>query len=154
MDNLKLEIKKTNRGKGIFAKASIKKGEHLASFDGKILGWYSNWTPYRVSHAMQFAPKKWRLSLGIADKFNHSCKPNCGIKNLFDVVAMRDIKKGEELTWDYEMTEANESNWSMDCKCGTKSCRGLISTYKNLPLATRKKYKGYISKWLIDEYGK
>ncbi len=61
---------------------------------------------------------------------------------------MRDINSGEQITWDYEMTEKNE-HWKMKCKCGNKSCRGVIGNYKNMPLAIRKKYAGYISDWLI-----
>ena len=154
MDNPKAKVKKSKTGLGVFAMSKINKGEIIASVDGKILGWNAKWTNYQRGHAIQFARKKWRLSNGFAVKLNHSCEPNCGIKNLFDIVAMRDIKKGEELTWDYEMTEASENKWSMKCKCGTKSCRKIISNYNNMPASTRKKYRGFISQWLIDEYGR
>ena len=40
---------------------------------------------------------------------NHSCNPNCGIKpNQFEgynLVSMKNIHKGEEITFDYSMTE-------------------------------------------------
>jgi SET domain-containing protein len=109
MDNPKAEVRKAKHGKGVFAKQKIKKGELVASIDGRILGWYSKWTHYNTTHAIQFAKRKWRLSKGFATLLNHSCEPNCGIKNLFDIVAMRDIRPGEELTWDYEMTERSGS---------------------------------------------
>jgi uncharacterized protein len=150
MNNPKIEVRKSKTGKGVFAKERIKKGELLVTFDGKILGWNASWNRYQLHHAIQFEKRKWRLSDGIADKFNHSCEPNCGIKNLFDVVAMRDIKAGEELTWDYEMTEDNETGWFMRCKCGSKSCRKKIGAYRNMPATVRKKYKGYISGWLTN----
>ena len=152
MDNPKAEVRKAKHGKGVFAKLKIRKGELVASFDGRVLGWNAPWTYYQLTHAVQFAPRKWRLSKGSATKLNHSCEPNCGIKNLFDVVAMRDIKIGEELTWDYEMIEDNESGWQMRCKCGTKSCRKLIGAYRNMPQSVRTKYKGYISEWLTRKY--
>ncbi|MEK6889245.1 MAG: hypothetical protein AABW80_04025 [Nanoarchaeota archaeon] len=60
---------------------------------------------------------------------------------------MKDIKRGEEILWDYEMTE--NSNWRMNCMCGNKNCRRVIGAYDNLPEEVRKKYKGYISTWLI-----
>ena len=91
---------------------------------------------------------RWRDSQGIARLINHSCEPNCGIKKLFNVVAMRDIVKGEEITWDYDMTEDNK-NWRMNCLCGTPSCRKIIGSYKNMPEEVREKYKGYISEWLL-----
>ena len=149
-DNKKVELRKAgNRGKGIFAKKLIKKGETIASFDGQIYEYEHRWNDYLRNHTIQFEKRRWRDSKGIAVFINHSCEPNCGVKNLFDIVAMRDIKKDEELTWDYEMTEANPI-WKMKCRCKTPSCRGVIGNYKNMPLAIRKKYKGFISQWLID----
>ena len=32
-------------------------------------------------------------------------------------------------------------------------CRKLIGAYRNMPAAARKKYRGYISRWLIEKYG-
>lgn len=154
MDNPKIILKKSAHGKGVFAKECIKKGEVLASFDGTIYhSSFRGWDNAHLrNHVVQFDRHYWRDAKGIARYFNHSCEPNCGIKNLFDVVAMRDISAGEECTWDYDMTEdALDGHWSMHCKCGTKSCRKKIGAYRNMPLAIRKKYKGYISAWLLNE---
>ncbi len=155
MDNPKIIVKKTRKmGKGVFAGAPIKKGEEIAAFDGPIYGAYSKkWNEDLYNHCIQFEPKKWRDSAGVARLINHSCRPNCGIKDLFRVVAMRDIKKGEEITWDYEMTE-DHPWWRMKCQCGHPECRGIIGAYKNMPEDFRRKYKGYISQWLIDKYKK
>jgi hypothetical protein len=155
MDNPKVEVGKTGKyGKGVFAKFAIRKGEVIAAFDGKIYGYYSRgWTTDVNNHAIQFEERKWRDSAGIARRLNHSCQPNCGIKGLFRIVAMRDIKKGEELTWDYEMTEDNPT-WRMRCRCGSKNCRKVIGAHRNMPEVVRKKYKGYISEWLVEKYAK
>lgn len=136
--------------KGLFASAKIKKDEIVAVFDGPIYDIdFEDWTDELVEHCIQFEKTKWRYSTGIARLSNHSCNPNCGIKNLFEIVTMRDITPGEELTWDYEMSEENVTGWSMKCKCGEKKCRKKISKYSNMPLEIREKYKGYISKWLL-----
>lgn len=150
MDSKKIEVKKTKgRGLGVFAVKPIKKGEKIAEFDGNIYDHdYPNWTQELADHSIQFEEYKWRDSKGVARILNHSCEPNCGIKGLFRLVAMRDITIGEELTWDYEMTE-NHPVWRMKCKCGNKNCRKLIGKYDNMPIEVRKKYTGYISKWLI-----
>lgn len=150
MDSPKITLKETKKfGKGVFARSNIKKGELVASFDGKKYDDdFEDWTKDLQTHTIQFAKTKWRDSKGIARYINHSCDPNCGIKRLFDVVAMRDIKKGEQITWDYEMTE--KSDWfRMKCKCGSQLCRKVIGNYKNMPLDVRKRYKGFISKWLL-----
>ncbi len=150
MPTTKVKLEENGKfGKGIFAIEHINKGEVIASFDGEIYGWDDDrWTDELYDHVIQFEERKWRDSNGIARWINHSCEPNCGIKNLFDVVAMRDIEAGEEITWDYEMTEKNPW-WRMNCKCGTKSCRMVIGNYDNMPEIIRQKYAGYISEWLV-----
>ena len=149
MDNPKAIVKPTGKyGRGVYAKAPIKKGEEIAAFDGPIYDDdYVGWTEDQLNHSIQIGPSTWRDSCGIARLLNHSCDPNCGIKNRIRVVAMRDIHKGEALTWDYEMTERSEW-WKMRCKCGSPLCRKKIGDYRNMPRAIRKKYKGYISSWL------
>jgi len=151
MDNPKVSVRTTKKyGKAVFADKDINKGEVIAMFDGKIYDIdFEGWNDRICDHVVQFEKGKWRISKGIGQRINHSCEPNCGIKDLFKVVAMRKIKAGEEITWDYEMTERNVTGWSMVCKCGTKSCRKKIGNYDNMPEATRKKYKGYISEWLL-----
>jgi hypothetical protein len=148
MDSKKVVVKKTAKhGNGVFAHTKIKKGEIVAAFDGTIYDFdYQDWNDDLYNHAIQFEPRRWRDSKGIARLINHSCDPNCGIRDLFKIVAMRDIAPGEEITWDYGMTE--NYVWRMKCTCGSPLCRKTIGAYKNIPLVVRKKYKGYISEWL------
>jgi hypothetical protein len=63
---------------------------------------------------------------------------------------MRPIKKDEELTYDYEMTE--DSDWRMKCECGSPICRKMIGAYANMPPEIRLKYKGYVAKYLVNKY--
>ena len=149
MDSKKVVVRKTKFGKGLIAVEKIRAGELIASFDGTKYTDKSEFSTDVYNHAIQYARKKWRDSKGIARLLNHSCVPNCGIKNLFDIVAMKTINPGEELFWDYEMTEDNDT-WKMKCKCGNSNCRKIIGAYRNMPEDIRKKYIGYISEWLID----
>ena len=55
---------------------------------------------------------------------NHSCSPNTAYAGL-DVVALRDIAHGEELTLDYERF-CNENMEPFECSCGSPACRGFI----------------------------
>jgi hypothetical protein len=58
---------------------------------------------------------------------NHSCEPNCEPVNYDDeeiwIEAIKDIKKGDELTYNYGFDEPDEL---FPCFCGSKTCRGWI----------------------------
>ncbi len=64
--------------------------------------------------------------------FNHSCDANCGFTQLpsshnsiSHVIAIRDIKSGEELTYDYQCMDAEGSHYTgINCRCGSIKCRG------------------------------
>ena len=59
---------------------------------------------------------------------NHSCNPNCEVagKGLkLWIFALRDIKKGEELSYDYGFG-FDENYKDFVCKCGSKKCCGYI----------------------------
>jgi len=152
MDNPKAFVKRTRKfGRGAFAKQAIRRGELIAAFDGAVYdGEFDDWTDDLLNHVIQIGKEKWRDSKGIARLLNHSCDPNCGIKGLTRIVAMRDIAAGEQLTWDYEMTEKS-SWWRLRCRCGSDLCRKRIGNYSNLPRAVRRKYRGYISRWLLSK---
>ena len=56
---------------------------------------------------------------------NHSCAANTRYRGL-DVVALRDIAAGEELTLDYA-DFCDDASASFECRCGAAGCRGRIS---------------------------
>lgn len=150
MNNPKIFVKDGSRyGKGVFCKEKIRKDELVAEFDGEIYGWDDDgWNQELYDHVIQFEERKWRDSNGVARLINHSCNPNCGVKDLFKIVAMRDIEPGEQITWDYEMTEKHPW-WRMKCECGEDNCRREIENFDNMPQNVRDRYKGYISEWLL-----
>ena len=57
---------------------------------------------------------------------NHSCGPNTFMRVMKDRVefyALKNIKKGEELSCDYGETH---HEGTLPCRCGAKNCRGFI----------------------------
>lgn len=63
---------------------------------------------------------------------NHSCEPNCEMQKWsvhglprMALFASRDIKPGEELTYDYNFALFNPSE-GQECRCGSSGCRGVI----------------------------
>ena len=73
--------------------------------------------------------------------FNHSCSPNTYIKGENEMIAIRRIEIGEEITFDYSTTmhypeekiiASGHQLWTCDCLCGSKNCRGIIDQFKTL----------------------
>ncbi len=56
---------------------------------------------------------------------NHSCDPNTRFEGL-NVIAVKQIKKGEELTLDYA-TFLDDEMESFVCNCGSVNCRRIIA---------------------------
>lgn len=57
---------------------------------------------------------------------NHSCDPNTFMRvmrNRVEFYALKNIKKGEELSCDYGETH---HEGTLPCGCGAKNCRGFI----------------------------
>lgn len=138
-------IAETENGRGVFAGRDYEKGEAIFRFEGQILTEDELPTPYDEveDHYMQIGEGLYMGPSGKADDLvNHSCDPNSGIKiegrnvNLF---AIRSIKKGEELSWDYSTT-IDEDDWQLDCNCGSPKCRKKVGDFKYLPEDTKKKY--------------
>ena len=141
-------------GLGVFANRDFKKGELVVRSSGKVIS-------CQTEHSIQL---DWDRHLDVdppARYMNHSCNPNLGIRtngNGFpDFVAMRDIKKGEELTWDYAMSEWTHYersdpalDFDLTCRCGAKNCRGKFGYYSELPDELKERYKGFISDYLVD----
>lgn len=77
---------------------------------------------------------------------NHSCDPNCEtdiIQGKIWIISLRDIKKGEELSYDYNF---NYSDDLQKCLCKAKNCRGIYGVgedfwKKELQKRARKKKK-------------
>ena len=70
---------------------------------------------------------------------NHSCDPNAGIRGNRRLVALREIREGEEIRFDYSTT-MDEEMWTMPCRCGAATCRGTVADFKTLPLEIRRRY--------------
>lgn len=64
-----------------------------------------------------------------AKYINHSCDPNSEvdiIKGHIWVIAAKDIKKGEEITYNYNFEFDKDDFGEHPCRCGTKRCIGYI----------------------------
>lgn len=70
---------------------------------------------------------------------NHSCDPNTTYEGL-NVVALRDIAKGEELTLNYA-TFLDEHMEPFNCQCGSANCCGLVTGIVNNSVTEREAHR-------------
>ena len=64
--------------------------------------------------------------LSIEWYLNHSREGNCGFDGSGDFIAIRDIQKNKELSYDYALVESNP-DFSMRCACGSPTCRRVVT---------------------------
>jgi hypothetical protein len=81
------------------------------------------------------------------DCFNHSCEPNLGFFGQIGLVALRDIKAGEELMFDYAMSDGGPYD-EFECYCGSANCRKTITGNDWKLSELWDKYKGHFSPYL------
>jgi len=130
-------------GRGVYAAKSIKKGDRIIEYVGE-----------RISHA-EADRRFWEKGEDDGHTFlfvvnhrtvidgthggndaryiNHRCEPNCETVtegNRIFIDAVKDIKAGEELGYDYQLTwdsgDDPEELKLYDCRCGAKNCRGTM----------------------------
>tara|TARA_B100002019_G_C21108168_1_gene517014 strand:+ start:65 stop:544 length:480 start_codon:yes stop_codon:yes gene_type:complete len=121
---------------GLFSGKSYGKGDRIIEYKGK------KYTHKQVEEDERFDNSKaiylftlnkktvldGDIKSNIAKFINHSCNPNCEvdiIKGKIWILAARDIKKGEELSYDYAFSFDKDFK-QFPCKCGSKNCCGYI----------------------------
>ncbi|MBI1781506.1 MAG: SET domain-containing protein-lysine N-methyltransferase [Sphingobacteriales bacterium] len=75
---------------------------------------------------------------------NHSCDPNTAYDGL-NVVSIRDIKKGEELTLDYT-SFLDEHMEAFDCRCGSPKCKGIVAGIPKNSVTKREEEARHLNK--------
>ena len=131
------KIKKSNiDNKGLYANQDIKDGTKIIEYKGKII------SKKKVEQDPKFDNDKAIYLFNLNKKYdldgdfkyntarliNHSCSPNCevaGVGLKVWVYAIRNIKKGEELSYDYGFGY-DEYYKDFPCRCGAKNCVGYI----------------------------
>lgn len=104
--NFKLRVKRSYAGNGLFAMEDIPKGACIIEYVGKPVS-----AEDKNDNAKRYLFWTGRNKMidgnvpeNTARYINHSCKPNCeadGPSGKVFIMALRRIKAGEELTYDY-----------------------------------------------------
>ncbi len=82
-----------------------------------------------------------------AEFINHSCQPNAGFSGQIALTALRDIGPGEEICFDYAMSESSVFA-EFDCRCGAPLCRGRVRASDWLRPDLQNRYRGVFSPYL------
>jgi hypothetical protein len=135
-------------GNGIFAIEPIKKGELAAVFGGVVYEWdaFINLPDRERSLCIQVEDRHFLVPrpIGEGDYVNHSCNPNAGLSGQIGLVAMRDIKVGEEVCFDYAMSDTMPYD-EFNCGCGHPTCRGTVGGNDWQRPELQKRYAGFFS---------
>ncbi|MDD4938140.1 MAG: SET domain-containing protein-lysine N-methyltransferase [Candidatus Shapirobacteria bacterium] len=146
------------QGLGVYADKDFKIGETVLIIDDtNVVTDESKLTPQQHEYDCDYLSDGKVILMQEPEKFiNHSCDPNTYVKtinNLRHVLAMRNIKKGEEITFDYSINGFN--NGTFECKCGSKNCRKVYQgNFFKLSKELQLKYLPYLDDWFINDHQK
>jgi uncharacterized protein len=136
-------------GRGVYAACSIREGERIIEYRGERITWREAdrrppSDPNDPHHTFYFSLDDGRhvidASIGgnSARWINHSCEPNCETEETDDgrvyIQAIRDIRRGEELSYDYRLIVDERLTAKLkrqyQCRCGSTQCRGTMLAVK------------------------
>ena len=131
------KVKKSNIDKrGLYASKNIKAGTRIINYTGKII------TKRETEKNPKFDNNNAIYLFNLNNKYdldgdykyntarliNHSCDPNCEVEGRglkLWICAIKDIKKNEELSYDYGFSY-DEDYKNYKCRCKSKNCCGYI----------------------------
>ena len=140
---------------GVFTTSDIKKGAHIVEYTGPRI------SRAKADELYEGYPYTYLFGLddgvniidgtGIAAFINHCCEPNCETDEIDGrvwIIALRNIKAGEELSYDYNLYDGDDDPCL--CTCGARKCRGSMYSEEELErlakLAKEKKEEVLIGK--------
>lgn len=94
------------KGRGLFASRVFAKGEAIYPFDY----WSQELMPIHMT--------------------NHSCNPNGAFNEQGMLIALKEIKANEEITYDYLRHPIAASPWDFECKCKSADCIKWVKATK------------------------
>lgn len=115
-------VKKSSAGMGLFATRPYKKGERVIEYFGRVIPKAEEYTS-RSKYLFEVNSRKTidgTARENIARYINHSCKPNCDPeieRGRIFIDAIKNIKAGEEFTYNYGEEYVDEHIKPYGCRC-------------------------------------
>ncbi|KAG0625352.1 hypothetical protein M758_2G047800 [Ceratodon purpureus] len=150
-DYAKVELFRCGKkGHGLQAKQRIPRGSFVIEYVGEVLDMPS-FEARQKEYSMNSQKHFYFMTLsanevidacskGNYGRFiNHSCDPNCQTEKwmvdgevCIGLFAIRDVEKGEEITFDYNFVRVGGAD-AKKCECGANKCRGFIGVDPDTP---------------------
>jgi SET domain-containing protein len=156
------------QGRGVIATKNFKKGELVCIMQGEEIAitklrQRQADKDVRVDDPYQVSYSRYMLLSHPYIFINHSCNPNIFGYRSRRMTAIRDIKEGEEIAYDYSAHEWTndalwkinwEELWRMEGNCGEKNCRAVIRTFPNLPMEVKLYYyaNGFLPDYILHKF--
>jgi uncharacterized protein len=130
-------------GLGVFALAPIARGTRIFEYLGERISHaeadrrYAHKAPHDSHTFLFIADENTVIDAGVGGNearfVNHACEPNCESvieRSRVFIDALRNIRAGEELTYDYQIRRERDDPPDIDamfaCRCGAARCRGSM----------------------------
>ena len=133
-------VGETPIGLGLIAEETLEEEAVVEKLEGRVVP-YSKIPENEIQNVFEVGDDRWIVPQNNARHLNHSCDPNCYIASNLDVIALRKIYEGDELTVMYNEVPIEsymkagavlpvwDDRRSFDCYCGTPKCIGRIDRY-------------------------
>ncbi len=120
MSDFSINNNDKEKGYGVYALRTFKRGSLVSTFSGKIL-------KEITQHSLQVNADSHIYDPDFAGLLLHSCDPNIVLDmNDFTTWAIKDINQGDALTMDYASTE-DYLYRQFKCLCASDNCRQWIT---------------------------
>lgn len=158
LESDKFIVKDTGKyGQGVFAAKPFRAGQSILVFTGEIITFDEAIRRIHAGEESQTDSLQVDLEMDmdldeLPRLINHSCEPNSLLRGIAELVAIRDIAVGEEITYDYSTTvgpNISRSLWEMPCSCGSTRCRRVIGNILTLP---KELLAVYVQTGLLQDY--
>lgn len=145
------------RQRGAFAARALAAGSRICTLTGTtftragILAAIERGEVRDGTDPLELGPDRYLRLDEASLAFNHSCAPSAALAKRSDLIALRDLAPGEEITYDYATNNSVRNRFVMafECACGAPGCRGRIGTLASVPV---EQLRAYLAAGLLQDY--
>jgi hypothetical protein len=127
-------------GWGVFADDDIRQGELIHRMGGRKVSLMRCILEIakgtiRIDDPLSIQKYRYLVLDDLSILFNHCCHANASLTGEVDLIALADIPRGQEITFDYSMTVRPSlftALWKMPCNCAVPTCRKAIGNVRSV----------------------